>query len=157
MRGGPARFNLRFSFPGQNLNTAPLPSAPPSARIEPQGRPTRSRAARRRLYEIERNDPPPAAGKGADPGAGAQALGVSGPAVNKWERGACCPDLALLAPLARLLDTDLNTLLSFREELTGVEIAAFTEELYTLAQSGGIDAAFLRAEELLHRWPGATA
>lgn len=39
----------------------------------------------------------------------AQALGVSGPAVNKWERGACCPDLALLAPLARLLDTDLNT------------------------------------------------
>lgn len=84
----------------------------------------------------------------------AQALGVSGPAVNKWERGACCPDLALLAPLARLLDTDLNTLLSFREELTGAEIAAFTEELYTLAQSGGIDAAFLRAEELLHRWPG---
>ena len=83
----------------------------------------------------------------------AQALGVSGPAVNKWERGACCPDLALLAPLARLLDTDLNTLLSFREELTGAEIAAFTEELYTLAQSGGIDAAFLRAEELLHRWP----
>ena len=64
----------------------------------------------------------------------AQALGVSGPAVNKWERGACCPDLALLAPLARLLDTDLNTLLSFREELTGAEIAAFTEELYTLAQ-----------------------
>ena len=84
----------------------------------------------------------------------ARALGVSGPAVNKWERGACCPDLALLAPLARLLDTDLNTLLSFREELTGAEIAAFTEELYTLAQSGGIDAAFLRAEELLHRWPG---
>ena len=84
----------------------------------------------------------------------AQALGVSGPAVNKWERGACCPDLALLAPLARLLDTDLNTLLSFREELTGAEIAAFTEELYTLAQSGGIDAAFLRAEELLHWWPG---
>ena len=59
----------------------------------------------------------------------AQALGVSGPAVNKWERGACCPDLALLAPLARLLDTDLNTLLSFREELTGVEIAAITKKI----------------------------
>lgn len=38
--------------------------------------------------------------------------------------------------------------------MTGAEIAAFTEELYTLAQSRGIDAAFLRAEELLHRWPG---
>ena len=91
------------SFPGQNLNTAPLPSAPPSARIEPQGRPTCSRAARRRLYEIERNDPQPAAGKGLTQEQVAQALGVSGPAVNKWERGACCPDLALLAPLARLL------------------------------------------------------
>ena len=27
----------------------------------------------------------------------AQALGVTAPAVNKWERGASCPDLALLA------------------------------------------------------------
>ena len=47
---------------------------------------------------------------------------MTAPAVNKWERGASCPDLALLAPLARLLGTDLNTLLSFREELTGEEI-----------------------------------
>ena len=83
----------------------------------------------------------------------AQALGWR-PGGKQVGRGACCPDLALLAPLARLLDTDLNTLLSFREELTGAEIAAFTVELYTLAQSRGIDAAFLRAEELLHRWPG---
>jgi len=36
----------------------------------------------------------------------AEYLGVSTPAVNKWERGTNCPDIALLAPLARLLKTD---------------------------------------------------
>ena len=35
----------------------------------------------------------------------AQALGVTATAVNKWENAASCPDIALLAPLARLLDT----------------------------------------------------
>lgn len=41
-------------------------------------------------------------------------LGVTAPAVNKWEKGTSCPDIVLLPALARLLDTDLNTLLSFR-------------------------------------------
>ena len=30
-------------------------------------------------------------------------LGVSTPAVNKWEKGASYPDITLLSPLARLL------------------------------------------------------
>lgn len=48
----------------------------------------------------------------------AQFLGVSTPAVNKWEKGTSFPDITLLPPLARLLDTDLNTLLSFQEDLS---------------------------------------
>lgn len=44
-------------------------------------------------------------------------LGVSTPAVNKWEKGATYPDIVLLPVLARLLDTDLNTLLSFKLKL----------------------------------------
>ena len=48
----------------------------------------------------------------------AQRLGVSAPAVNKWESGVSYPDITLLPPLARLLKIDLNTLLSFKEELT---------------------------------------
>ena len=40
-------------------------------------------------------------------------LGVTAPAVNKWEKGSSYPDITLLPALARLLDTDLNTLLSF--------------------------------------------
>ena len=39
-------------------------------------------------------------------------LGVSAPAVNKCEKGTSNPDIILLPALARLLDTDLKTLLS---------------------------------------------
>lgn len=43
----------------------------------------------------------------------ADALGVTAPAVNKWEKGATAPDIALLPPLARLLEVDLNALFCF--------------------------------------------
>lgn len=52
----------------------------------------------------------------------AELLGVSTPAVNKWEKGSTYPDITLLPALARLLKMDLNTLLSFNEDLTDVEI-----------------------------------
>lgn len=48
-------------------------------------------------------------------------LGVSAPAVNKWEKDLCFPDAALLAPLARLLKTDMNELFSFYEVLSDKE------------------------------------
>ena len=41
-------------------------------------------------------------------------LGVSAPAVNKWEKGSTYPDIALLPALARLLKIDMNELFSFR-------------------------------------------
>ena len=56
-------------------------------------------------------------------------LGVTAPAVNKWERGGSYPDIMTLAPLARLLGTDVNTLLCFREEMTEKEIMEFCSKL----------------------------
>ena len=47
----------------------------------------------------------------------ATALGVSAPAVSKWERGESFPEITLLPALARLLGTDLNGLLSFQQEM----------------------------------------
>ena len=52
-------------------------------------------------------------------------LGVCTPAVNKWEKGTTYPDIVLLPVLARLLDTDLNTLLSFKNDLSEKEVALF--------------------------------
>ena len=48
----------------------------------------------------------------------AEYLGVSTPAVSKWEKGITSPDIGLLPHLARLLKIDLNTLLGFSEELS---------------------------------------
>lgn len=36
-------------------------------------------------------------------------LGVTAPAVNKWENGNSYPDITLLAPIARLLNISLDT------------------------------------------------
>lgn len=59
----------------------------------------------------------------------ANRLGVTAPAVNKWENGNTMPDILLLAPIARLLDISLDTLLSFRVELTDKEINEMLEEV----------------------------
>ena len=40
-------------------------------------------------------------------------LGVSAPAVSKWETNSSCPDITLLCPLARALGTNVDTLLQF--------------------------------------------
>ena len=52
----------------------------------------------------------------------ANRLGVTTPAVNKWENSNSKPDIELLAPIARLFDISLDTLLSFHEYLSDTEI-----------------------------------
>ena len=51
----------------------------------------------------------------------ADRLGVSAPAVNRWEKDLSFPDATLLAPLARCLKTDLNELFSFYDSLRSEE------------------------------------
>ena len=41
----------------------------------------------------------------------AAALGVSAPAVSKWETGSSYPDITLLCPLARALGSNVDSLL----------------------------------------------
>lgn len=84
-------------------------------------------------------------------------LGVSAPAVNKWERASSYPDITLLPALARALGLDLNTLLSFQEDLTEEEIAGFLNQLYEISQAGGCAAAFALAEEKLREYPNSDA
>lgn len=83
----------------------------------------------------------------------AERLGVSAPAVNKWESGSTCPDISLLAPLARLFHTDLNTLLCFRENLTKEDIAGYMNEAAKLAQAEGAAAALARVKEIVKEYP----
>jgi len=84
-------------------------------------------------------------------------LGVSAPAVNKWEKAASYPDITLLPALARLLGTDLNTLLSFQEDLTKDEIGQFLDKLVSSAGTEGMDSAFHTALEKIHEYPSCDA
>ena len=87
----------------------------------------------------------------------AERLGVTGSAVHKWETGASCPDIALLPPLARLLGVDLNTLLSFEEELTDREAALFLNDLQAVLEQEGYEAAFAMAMDKLREYPASAA
>ena len=83
----------------------------------------------------------------------AEYLGVSTPAVNKWEKGISYPDITLLPALARLLKTDLNTLLSFNEDLTDNEIGNFANELVAAIRKEGFEAGYKMAMEKIQEYP----
>ena len=80
-------------------------------------------------------------------------LGVSAPAVNKWEKGTSYPDIVLLPALARLLDTDLNTLLSFQDNLSQKEVALFMNEVSEIIDKRGFEAGYTLAIEKLKEYP----
>ena len=83
----------------------------------------------------------------------ANRLGVTTPAVNKWENGVTYPDITLLAPIARLLDISLDTLLSFREELTPGEIENIIYEVDSMLKEKSYDEVFEWAKEKLEQYP----
>lgn len=80
-------------------------------------------------------------------------LGVSTPAVNKWENGLTYPDVTLLPALARLLKTDLNTLLCFRVNLSSDEIALFLNEIVEIAKEEGTEQAVAAIKEKIKEFP----
>lgn len=91
----------------------------------------------------------------------AEQLGVSAPAVSKWETGSSCPDITLLCPLARALDTNVDTLLQFERTLSDQEVQ---EQVNALLQAGmaqqtpeGWKQAEAGLETLVHRYPGCMA
>lgn len=80
-------------------------------------------------------------------------LGVSAPAVNKWENGNSYPDITLLAPLARLLNTNVDTLLSFKEELNDIEINQFVKDISSEINRDGYDKVFNKASDKIKEYP----
>lgn len=83
----------------------------------------------------------------------ANRLGVTAPAVNKWENGVSQPDIQLLAPIARLLDVSLEELLSFRETISEDEINDIVQELDTKLQTQPYAEVFAWAQRLVQEYP----
>ena len=80
-------------------------------------------------------------------------LGVTVPAVSKWETGSSYPDIALLAPIARLLGITTDMLLSYKESLTDKEINRFIEMAIMKIKSEGYAAGYAWAERKMHEYP----
>ncbi len=80
-------------------------------------------------------------------------LGVTAPAVNKWENGNSLPDVSLLAPIARLLDITTDTLLSFQQDLTEEEISQIVSEFNVRLKQETCEKAFLWCKKKLEQYP----
>ena len=80
-------------------------------------------------------------------------LGVTAPAVNKWERGNTLPDVALLAPIARLLGITTDELLSFKDDLTDEEISQYLLKIQKDLQSKDFHDIFLSVKEKVEEYP----
>ena len=83
----------------------------------------------------------------------ADCLGVTAPAVHKWEKGTSIPDVAVLPALARLLKIDLNTLFSFEKDLSDAELNLFCNDVVARIQAEGYDAGFTLAKEKIREYP----
>ncbi len=84
----------------------------------------------------------------------ANRLGVTAPAVNKWENGNSCPDITLLGPIARLLDITPDILLSFKEDLTPEEINSFVKDLNDRLRIKSYEEVFRWAKKKTEEYPG---
>ncbi len=83
----------------------------------------------------------------------AEYLGVSAPAVHKWEKGATCPDITLLPALARLLKIDPNTLLCFHEGLTESEISHLCKNAVDEIHKSGFEQGLAMLNEKIREYP----
>lgn len=83
----------------------------------------------------------------------ANRLGVTTPAVNKWENGNSNPDIELLAPIARLLHISLDILLSFRENLTDLEIEELIHKMDKMFSEEGFEKTYQWAVNTIKEYP----
>ena len=83
----------------------------------------------------------------------ADLVGVSHSAVSKWEMGATCPDIALLAPIARALHTTPDALLNFRPQLDSGQVQSLVAACSALLVREGLCPAWDQAKALVHQYP----
>jgi len=82
-------------------------------------------------------------------------VGISAGAVSKWENGNSMPDISLLAPLARALNTSLDVLLSFQQELSETEVNNIKIELTKLFLHEGYAAGEAQCKKYINEYPNS--
>ena len=82
-------------------------------------------------------------------------LGISAPAISKWETDTSYPDITLLCPLARALGTNIDTLLKYQENLPKEKVAEYAEHIIKMQQELGVEKAEEQLQKLLHQYPNS--
>jgi len=91
----------------------------------------------------------------------AKAVGISAPAVSKWETGTSYPDITLLSPIARALNITVDELLSYQIELCADDVNELAKKAVRTYETEGLVGFYTmldepdRAEELLDSLPKA--
>lgn len=83
----------------------------------------------------------------------AEAMGVSGAAVSKWENGQCAPDLSLLTALADFFEVSVDRLLG--HTLQADRLKSMLQELDALAERREAESVTALAEDILRCYPNS--
>ncbi|MCR5196693.1 MAG: helix-turn-helix domain-containing protein [Pseudobutyrivibrio sp.] len=82
-------------------------------------------------------------------------LGVTTPAVNKWENNNTQPDISMVVPIARLLGISTDELLSYKEELTPEEAFEYIGAIRDRLLEEPFDIVFLDAKRKIEEFPNS--
>jgi len=83
----------------------------------------------------------------------ANAVGVSVPAVSKWEMGNSYPDITLLIPIARYLGVTVDELLHYRCDITTERVLEIEKECTEKFEAKGFDAGLAFCNSYLKEYP----
>jgi len=83
----------------------------------------------------------------------AERLGVTSQAVSRWERGGCCPDIALLPGLANLFAVTVDDLLGMEELRSRARVNDIYAQADALVRQKRYREAALLQEQALKVWP----
>ena len=83
----------------------------------------------------------------------AERFGVTAQAVSRWERGECCPDIALLPGLANLFGVTADELLGMEELRSRARVNEVYARAGALVRQGKYGEAAGLQEQALKTWP----
>ncbi|MEL7622765.1 MAG: helix-turn-helix transcriptional regulator [Clostridiales bacterium] len=83
----------------------------------------------------------------------ALSVGVSVPAVSKWESSQAYPDITLLPSIARYFNTTIDHLLDYELDITDEEVMALMKSCSQVFEEEGVTAGVALCEQYLYRYP----
>ena len=83
----------------------------------------------------------------------ANSVGVSIPAVSRWESSQAYPDISLLPSIARYFNTTIDRLLDYELDISHEEIMVLMKTFAQIFEEEGIAAGVALCEQYLYRYP----